>query len=46
MIDLLKAKGYQMNSDIVYTQIEGGTHDQITWAKVLPNFLKWAFPVK
>lgn len=44
LIDLLKAKGYRMGTDIVYTQIEGGTHDQITWAKVLPDFLKWAFP--
>ncbi len=44
LLDELKAKGYQIGTNIIYTQIEGGTHDPKTWSKVLPDFLKWAFP--
>lgn len=44
LMDLLKAKGYQMGIDLKYTQIEGGYHEAATWVKVLPDFLKWAFP--
>ncbi len=40
----LTQKGYQEGKDYQYVQIEGGTHDQGTWAKVLPDFLLWAFP--
>jgi enterochelin esterase family protein len=40
----LDKKGYQSGVDYVYVQIEGGTHDQATWASVLPDFLHWAFP--
>ncbi len=46
LMDELKAKGYQVGPDLVYVQIEGGKHDQITWGKALPDFLKWAFPIK
>jgi enterochelin esterase-like enzyme len=44
LIDELKQKGYQDGVDYRYVQIEGGTHDQATWAGVLPDFLQWAFP--
>ncbi len=40
----LAQKGYQAGADYQYEEIEGGTHDQATWAKVLPDFLRWAFP--
>lgn len=41
----LKIQGYKSGGgDIVYVQGEGGKHDQISWLKVLPDFLKWAFP--
>ncbi len=40
----LAQKGYQQGTDYLYEQIDGGTHDQSTWAKVLPDFLRWAFP--
>ncbi len=40
----LAQKGYQEGTDYLYEQIEGGTHDQATWATVLPDFLRWAFP--
>jgi enterochelin esterase-like enzyme len=39
----LEAKGYDLESDISYVEIEGGRHDQQTWGDVMPNFLKWAF---
>lgn len=44
LMDELKLKGYQTGPDMVYLQVEGGTHSPATWAKVLPDFLKWAFP--
>ncbi len=40
----LAQKGYQAGTDYKYEQIDGGTHDQATWAKVIPDFLRWAFP--
>ena len=43
--DLLVQKGYQANTDMVYKQIEGGQHDLSTWKKVLPDFLRFAFPI-
>jgi enterochelin esterase-like enzyme len=43
LIEELTKKGYRPE-DIVYIQVEGGKHDQLTWLRVLPNFLKWAFP--
>ena len=44
LVEELAEKGYQEGTDYLYQQIEGGTHDQDTWATVLPDFLKWAFP--
>ena len=44
LIDELKAKGYQMGPDMVYIEVKGGQHNQASWGKVLPDFLKWAFP--
>ncbi|MEA5458493.1 alpha/beta hydrolase-fold protein [Arcicella sp. LKC2W] len=45
-LDLMKElehKGYHIGSDIIYEEVQGGEHNHHTWAKVLPNFLKWAF---
>lgn len=44
LIDELTARGYRTGDDIVYVEVEGGRHDQATWAEVLPEFLTWAFP--
>lgn len=41
LIKELKAKGYQTPQDIVYYEMEGGTHDPETWSKAMPVFLKW-----
>lgn len=45
LMDELRAKGYRDEMDMTYVQVEGGEHNPATWAKVLPDFLKWAFPV-
>ncbi len=29
---------------MVYTQVEGGAHNQATWGFILPYFLRWTFP--
>lgn len=43
LIKELKRKGYN-DQDIKYLEIEGGKHDQSTWAKAIPDFLLWAYP--
>jgi enterochelin esterase family protein len=43
IIAILQNKGYKMGTDIRYLQIENGQHNQATWAKALPDFLKWVF---
>jgi enterochelin esterase-like enzyme len=37
--------GYRPGVDMLYVEITGGRHDYDTWAKVLPDFLQWAFPL-
>ncbi len=44
LVEELAEKGYQEGRDYLYEEIDGGTHDQATWATVLPDFLEWAFP--
>jgi enterochelin esterase-like enzyme len=39
----LVLKGYDNARDICYVEVQGGQHNQATWAKVLPDFLRWAF---
>lgn len=39
----LEAKGYRRDEDFSYEEVAGGRHDPKTWAKVMPNFLAWAF---
>jgi len=39
----LVARGYDPVKDIRYVEIAGGRHEVGTWAKVLPEFLLWAF---
>jgi enterochelin esterase-like enzyme len=45
LIDGLVAKGYDPERDIKYLELSDGKHDVATWAKALPEFLKWAFPL-
>lgn len=44
LVDELVAKGFRRGDDVVYHQIEGGEHHESTWARALPEFLRWAFP--
>lgn len=43
--DLLLQKGYRANRDVVYVEVEGGVHELSTWQTVMPDFLKFSFPV-
>jgi enterochelin esterase-like enzyme len=42
IIKCLRHVGYSDNV-IQYEQIQDGEHNQQTWGRVLPNFLRWAF---
>jgi enterochelin esterase-like enzyme len=42
LITELNKKGYQTGNDIVYLELADGRHDIATWAKAMPDFLKWA----
>lgn len=44
LMDELARKGYRRGLDMVYVEVQGGRHDQATWAAALPDFLTWAFP--
>lgn len=43
LIAELTLKGYRPFKDIHYHEMQGGRHDTATWAKAMPEFLKWAF---
>ena len=45
-IDELEAKGFRRGHDVVYHEIPGGEHNERTWARALPVFLRWALPGK
>jgi enterochelin esterase-like enzyme len=45
VMNLLAQKGYQMETDMTYVQVEGGLHELSTWETVVPDFLRFAFPV-
>lgn len=39
----LERKGYRRGRDMVHLTVEG-THDLVTWRRLLPEWLVWAFP--
>jgi len=43
LMDELAARGYRRGADMTYIQVEGGEHNEATWARALPLFLEWAF---
>ena len=43
LIKALESKGYRQNEDIKYVEVIGGRHDQHTWARIMSDFLMWAF---
>ncbi len=44
LMDELANKGFVRGRDMTYVQVEGGEHNEATWARVLPDFLRWALP--
>lgn len=44
LIAALAERGYRHGRDMAYREVQDGRHDCATWAKVLPEFLEWAFP--
>ncbi len=46
LMDELAKKGYQMETDMRLVVVAGGRHEIATWATVIPDFLRWAFPAK
>ena len=43
LIDILVEKGYKKGTDIKFIELAEGKHDVPTWAKALPDFLKWGW---
>jgi enterochelin esterase-like enzyme len=43
LMDELRARGWRDGKNMTYAQVEGGEHNEATWARVLPDFLRWAF---
>ena len=43
LIDDLESLGYKDGKDIRYINYEDGKHDIATWAKGMPEFLKWGW---
>lgn len=43
LIDDLESIGYKKERDIHYINYEDGKHDIATWARAMPEFLKWAW---
>jgi enterochelin esterase-like enzyme len=43
LIKELAGKGYLPERDIRYWEIEGGRHDVETWARAMPEFLRWGW---
>jgi predicted alpha/beta superfamily hydrolase len=44
LIDELVKKGFRRGEDVVYHELPGGEHHESTWARALPEFLRWACP--
>lgn len=43
LIKELIKKGYNSQTDIRYMELKDGKHDVATWARALPEFLKWGW---
>lgn len=46
LVDELVAKGFRRGVDVAYHEIAGGKHHASTWARALPQFLRWSLPGK
>ncbi len=39
----LEELGFRRGIDLEYVEVQGGKHNESTWAEVMPLFLQWAF---
>ncbi|MEO6137008.1 MAG: alpha/beta hydrolase-fold protein [Ginsengibacter sp.] len=46
LIEELKKKGYDPQTDIRYLELNDGKHDVTTWARAFPEFLLWGWGLK
>lgn len=46
LVDELAAKGFRRGDEVVYHELEGGEHHESSWARALPEFLRWAWPAR
>lgn len=46
LVEELVAKGFRRGTEVAYHEIEGGEHHESTWARALPEFLRWAWPAR
>ncbi len=44
LMDELEAKKFQRDADMTYHEIADGEHNESTWARALPQFLRWMLP--
>lgn len=42
LIAELEAKGFRRGTDLAYREMKDGEHHEATWARALPEFLRWA----
>ena len=43
LVEELLRQGLDPKNNLRYVQVEGGHHNQETWGRLLPDFLRWAF---
>jgi enterochelin esterase-like enzyme len=46
LIGDLESLGYKNGKDICYVNYEDGKHDIATWARAMPEFLKWGWSIR
>lgn len=46
LITEMEKLGFRRGHDVDYVEVEGGFHNEETWAEVMPRFLEWAFAVR
>ncbi len=44
LIDELESKGFSRGGEVAYLEVADGEHHESTWARALPEFLRWALP--
>ena len=42
--DALVAKGWVVGTDLAYTEVQGGEHNEAAWAARMDDILRWLYP--